>query len=129
MTDQKMHLIAVIKVHEEYRSYDSPDVIVDSISEWEEVTSDELSLLKNYFMCYDYRIIEKFPIQKDIIRQGIRVALQEAQEEKRKQDEANAKKASAALARKQTREQRAADRERKQLKALLEKHGKDIDTA
>lgn len=129
MTDQKMHLIAIIKVHEEYRSYDSSDVIIDSISEWEEVTSDELSLLKNYFSCYDYRIIEKFPNQKDIIRQGIRVALQEAQEEKRKQDEANAKKASAALARKQTREQRVADRERKQLKALLEKHGKDIDTA
>ena len=91
------HKIIIVKSEDRHTSYDDYDRVIGSISDWYEVTSEELQLLKKYIhtINYDYQIIEhinntQIPIIiSDLLEKAIAEdKKKQAAIEKRKKDQA-----------------------------------------
>ena len=92
-----MHKIIIIKSDDRYSSYDDYDRLIAAISDWHEVTSEELQLLKKHIhtINYNYQIIEHISntqipiIISDLLSKAIAADnKKKAALEKRKKDQA-----------------------------------------
>lgn len=80
-----MPLIAILK-SKRTDYYDDTSKIIESISEWTEVTTEELKLLKQYFTMHDYEIIERVDTKPEFVVNSVKKAVEHARLEKEKQD-------------------------------------------
>ena len=111
-----MPKICLIKPAEVYFNYDDCSKIIDKISDWEEVSIEELNLLKRFVSKYNYVIIEYVEKQRDLIDKGIKAALEEA----RIEDEKEKERKESAEKKKLERELKKRAKDEKAEKALLE---------
>lgn len=94
-----MKKIAIVSPKLDY-DYESNDRIIESITDWSEVTDEEYKLLYAYCRNYNYSIIERKDIQPEFILKTIAQAKEEArflQEKLQKQKEIAEKKKQDAL--------------------------------
>jgi septin family protein len=103
-----MPQIAIIKPKLYSDGYDDYTKIIDSISDWSEVSNEELKLLKSYCNNYDYEVIERVDTKPEFIIKTIQQALIEA----KKHEEQRAKQ--------------KAEAEQKKLERALKKKAKDV---
>lgn len=98
-----MRQIAIITPKIYDSGYDGYDKVIESITDWSEVTEEEYKLLYSYCINYDYEIIERQDIKPDFLLKTIEQAKVEAkkhQEKLDKQKEENERKKQAALLKK-----------------------------
>lgn len=116
-----MPKIALLKIHEFYTSYDDYERVITAISEWEEVTVEELQLLKQHYKSTgEYTIVELVNNQRDKIDFAVKAQLEYVRKENERKEVEKIAKAEKALARKHKLEQKKIE-EKKQLLEQLKK--------
>lgn len=98
-----MRYIAIICPRIISSGYDDYKRVIESITDWSEVTDEEYKLLRSYCNNYDYDIIERKDVEPSFILKTIAQAKEEAkkhQEEIEKQREEQERKKQAALLKK-----------------------------
>lgn len=117
-----MPKIALLKIvpNSYYENYEE---IITAISEWEEVTKGELSLLRDfYYKSGGYTIIEFVDNQREKIDFAVKAQLEYARKETERQEIEKKAKAEKALARKH----KLADKKKEEKKQLLEQLKKEF---
>lgn len=128
-----MHKIAILRVDETDRNdydnhTDSYRKIVDSITEWTDVTHEELQALKLYRDSQRYSTANRFillefvPDQKGFVATSVAQYLAQAQAAKKKTDAIAAKTKKEAEVRAAKAKEKADLKEKQQLEKLLKKH-------
>ena len=118
-----MPKIALIKP-KTIEQYDDYSKIVDSISDWQEVTTEERNLLRTFCEKYDYSIIEFVENQEGIISKGVQYALNEAkkwEEQKVKEEAERERRKQERLLKKKAKDEKAELELLKQLEAKYKK--------
>ena len=120
-----MREIAICTVRE-LSHCDDYTKIVDSITDWTEVTDEEYKLLVKFSSKYNWFVIERLDKKPEFILNTVKAALEEVQREEERQrvkkEEADKKKQERLL-RKRTKDEAA---EKKLLEQLLAKHGEKV---
>lgn len=101
--------------------------LIEHVTEWEEVTDEELKLLKRFTEKYNYVVVEQVEKQRSIIERGIKTVLEEIRIEQERQAELKRiaeQKKQAQLLKKRAKD---AEAEKKLLAELLKKHGTTPD--
>lgn len=122
-----MPKIALIKVDIHYSSYDDSYDILNSISEWEEVTKEELKLLKDYFG-RNYKdkqiiVIEFVENQRETINLAVKAQLEYIKKEEEKRLAEKKAKEEKTLARKLKSDQKKLEDKKKLLEQLKKEFG------
>lgn len=93
--------------------------VISSITEWQEVTNEDLILLKRYMTTinYGYVLIE-FPDQEKTVKFCVKACLEKARDIEEKQRKDKEDKEKAALARKEKKEKKDLESKRKLLEQL-----------
>ena len=124
------HKIAIIKTREYSRGYgddyDGYDKIVDSITDWEEVTDAEFKSLQLASYKFGFSIIEQPTDTKAFIVKTVADYKKLAAEEERQQAEEKKKREDAALQRKYKKELRDKASKEKMLVKLADELGVDL---
>lgn len=119
-----MSQIAIIKPKLYFDGYDDYNKIIESISDWSEVTDKELDLIMRYCHNYNYQVIERVDTKPEFIIKTVQQALLEAkkheEQEAKRKAEAEQKKLDRALKKK-------AKDEAQELKLLAELQAKHSD--
>lgn len=114
-----MPKIAIIRVEGRYTHYDDYDSVIESISDWADVSNEEVKLLRRW-LDSNYRVLEFVPTER------IPLLVKECLELSRKKEEAEiAKKAAAAkkqLERDLKKKAKAEEQERLLLEELKRKY-------
>ena len=106
-------------------TYDDYAKIIDSITDWTEVSQKDYEILTSYSYVRDWIIIERLDRKEDFIPKTVKVALEEAREFEKKQQlakETEEKKKQDRLLKKKAKDEVA---EKKLLEHLLAKHGEN----
>jgi hypothetical protein len=114
-------LIAIIKSRYIER-YDNYSVLVESITDWSEVTDEEYALLCNWSNKYDYTVITRLDKQPDFLPKTISAALKEAKKEQEELEKKKQEEQKLKLERELKRKARNEKKERELLEALQEKY-------
>lgn len=114
-------LIAIIKPYHIER-YDDYSVLVESITDWSEVTDEEYALLCNWSNKYDYTVITRLDKQPDFLPKTISAALKEAKKEQEELEKKKQEEQKLKLERELKRKARNEKKERELLEALQEKY-------
>lgn len=124
------HKIAIIKTREYSRGYgdeyDGYDKIIDSITDWEEVTDEEFRSLQLASYKFGYSIIEQPTDTKAFINKTVADYKKLAAEEARRAAEEKKKREDAALQRKFKKELKNKESKEKMLTRLAEELGVDL---
>ena len=121
-----MPKIALIKFHESY-SFDDYERIIDGITEWEEVTAEELKLLKDYHRNYnvDWTIIEFVERQKETIEFAVSAQIKHAKAFQEKQKKEQEERERKSLERRLKKEKKTIENKRKLLEELKAELGEE----
>lgn len=106
------------------KSYcDSYEEIITAISEWEEVTEEELRLLARHYSLYGgYTIVEFVDNQREKIDFAVKAQIEYARKEAERKEAEEKAKAEKALARKH----KLAEKKKEEKKQLLEQLKKEL---
>lgn len=118
-----MRKIAIITVKEQYSDYNYYDEVIESITEWSEVSEEDYNLLVKFSYGHDWRVIERLDSNPDFIPKTIEAAIKEVRleaERVEKQRLEAEKKKQERLLKKKAKDEAA---EKKLLEQLLAKHG------
>ena len=122
-----MPKIALIKVDIQYGAYGGKSEIIGSISDWEEVTREELKLLKEYFERNYYQkeivVIEFVENQRETINLAVKAQLEYIKKEEEKRLTEKKAKEEKALARKFKLDQKKLEDKKKLLEQLKQEFG------
>lgn len=114
----------MLKIYDHrYYDYDSSIELINHITDWEEVTDDELRLLKRFADIKNYVVVKCVENQRSIIERGIKTVLEEIRIEEQRQQELKQiqeQKKQQRLLKKRAKDEEA---EKKLLAELLKKHG------
>ena len=114
-------LIAIVKP-KRIDCYDDYSVLVESITDWSEVTDEEYALLYNWSNKYDYTVITRLDKQPDFLPKTISAALEEAKKEQEYLEKQKQEAQKLKLERELKRRARNEKKERELLEALQEKY-------
>lgn len=111
-----MPKVAIIKGREvasydRYDDYTSYQRIVEHITDWEEVTDEEVDILRRMAPMKDFTLVEHVEFPRQVINKTVSEYLADVKAEKARQEAEKKKRADAALQRKLKKE--AKDRESK----------------
>lgn len=122
-----MPKIALIKLEEKFLNYDDSEEVIKSITEWEEVTKDELKLLKEYYKRNYWKeyilVLEFVENQKEKIDFAVKSQLEYIKKEKEKEEAEKKAKAEKALARKHKLDLKKQEEKRQLLEQLKKEFG------
>jgi 3-methyladenine DNA glycosylase AlkD len=119
-----MRKIAIITVHDGcFNSYDDYTRIVQSITDWAEVTDEEFFALQNASYRKQFTIIEQQIDQDEFIKRTVAEYLEEVAKEAAKEAERKEKEAAKRRERELKRKAKDAEAEKALLADLLKKHG------
>ena len=116
-----MRLIAICKF--KYSDYDNCDKIIESITDWTEVTEEDYNLLVSFSWKCDWAIIERLDKKPGFVLSTVKAAIEEArsaQERLEKDKQEAERKKQERLLKKKAKDEEA---EKKLLQTLLVKHG------
>ena len=119
---KKMREIAICTVRELY-NYDDYTKIIDSITDWTEVTDEEYNLLVKFSNNYNWSVIERLDKKPNFVLNTVKAALEEVrrEEERRRVEKEKAdKRKQERLLKKKAKDEAA---EKELLEQLLAKHG------
>lgn len=117
-----MREIAIITVKELWH-YDDYSRVVESITEWTEVSDEDYKLLVKFSSNYDWNVIERLDKKPSFVLNTVKAAIEEvrlAEEREKKVKEEADKKKQERLLKKRAKDEAA---EKKLLEQLLAKHG------
>lgn len=115
-----MPKIALLKIVPNFY-YENYEGIITAISEWEEVTNEELSLLRDFYNKNgDYTIVEFVENQREKIDFAVKAQLEYARKDAERKEAEKKAKAEKALARKHKLDEKKKE-EKKQLLEQLKK--------
>lgn len=118
-----MRKIAIVTVKEQWNSYDDYCKVIESITEWSEVSEEDYELLVKFSYNHDWKVIERLDSDPTFIPRTVEAAIREAHleaEKVEKQHQAADKKKQERLLKKRAKDEAA---EKKLLEQLLAKHG------
>lgn len=90
--------------YDRYDDYTSYSRIVEHITDWEEVTGEEVKILRQMASVKDFTLIEYVDAPREVINKTVAEYLKEARAEQERQEAYKKKKAAEALERKAKRE-------------------------
>lgn len=104
--------------------YENFEEVIAAISEWEEVTSEELKLMRAFYAANGgYTIVEFVDNQREKIDFAVKAQLKFIKEEEIKKQKEKEEKAAKALARKHKLEQKKLEEKKKLLEKLKQELG------
>ena len=122
--NKTMRKIAIITIHEGcYNSYDDYSRIVQSVTDWAEVSDEDFFTLKNASYQKGFTIIEQEMDQYGFIKRTVAEYLAELAEAAKKEAERKEKEAAKRRERELKRKAKNEEAEKALLADLLKKHG------
>lgn len=116
--------IAIITGREIQYGYDDTGAIINSITEWTEVTDEELRVLRLASNKKNFTVLVRVDTP-EFIRKTVADYIADAKAEKQKQEEAKAKKEAALLARRYKAQLKDQEAKRKLYQELQQEFGKE----
>lgn len=121
--ENKKHLIAIVNCRDHYFNYgDDHAMLIQSISDWSEVTTEELNLLQRFGLNYSWKVIERVDADPKFIATTVKAALAEVKKQEELQAEAKAKAEAAKAQRELKRQAKTQAEELKLLETLQSKY-------
>lgn len=118
-----MHKIALLEITR-YEYYEDYEKIISAISEWEEVTTEELKLLKDYYNKNGgYTLVEFVENQRKKIDFAVKAQLEYIRKETERQEAEKKLKAEAAVARKYKLQEKKLEEKKQLLEQLKQELG------
>lgn len=122
MTNKK-HQVAIINCKDVHFNYgDDHEVLIQSISDWSEVTTEELSLLNRFSLNYSWKVIERLDSDPKFIATTVQAALNQVKAQQKAQEEAKAKAEAAKVQRELKRKAKTQAEELRLLQTLQSKY-------
>jgi hypothetical protein len=115
MTTRK---VAIIVTSERYHDYDNYDRIINSITDWSEVTEDEYKTLVQASHVSGFRVLERPSDERAFIENTVASYLEAAQEAKKRSEREKAEREAATLQRRLKKEAKTKEQRLKLLQEL-----------